>query len=199
MLTSYTHEILAYRSKANLRCSAYMQVRRRDKKVSDSSSSLRNCSSVHSQVHNCIRCLLHLDLIKFNLRALFKSDIRLHYWETILYYTRMRYRIPMEITFICGEKKQHYLKDRKGCFILIENNIKKDNSKEPGGDKRVSYIDKTWTQDFKKNPKLYNCFQCVSKCVKYLLNKNHQVFSPLHLGAVGRPDKWLLKHMATFT
>lgn len=39
----------------------------------------------------------------------------------------------MEITFLCGEKSQHYLKDRRGFFILIENDIKRDNSKEPGG------------------------------------------------------------------
>jgi len=29
----------------------------------------------------------------------------------------MRYRIPIEIIFLCGEKKQHYLKDRKGFLF----------------------------------------------------------------------------------
>lgn len=77
--------------------------------------------------------------------------------------------------------------------------LKGTNHRNLGGDRRMSCIDKTWTQDLKNPTKLYNCFQCVSKWVKYLLNKNHLFFSPLHLGAAGYLYKWLLKHVVTFT
>lgn len=73
----------------------------------------------------------------------------------------------MEITFVNnmslqGRKKnpnqQHYVKDGKGFFVHIENNIKRNNSKETGVAKRVSNIDKTWTQVLKNTPQTIQLF-----------------------------------------
>lgn len=72
----------------------------------------------------------------------------------------------METTFLCREEKktktkanqQHYVKDRKGFFILIENDIKGTIRRNLGVEKRVSCIDKTWTQVLKNTPKIIQLF-----------------------------------------
>lgn len=62
----------------------------------------------------------------------------------------------MKITLLCSEKNHHYLKDRKGFFIHIENNIKRDNSKEPGGRQKGDLYRQNMDTRFKKK-KPTNC------------------------------------------